>query len=348
MSNKCLGCGVLLQSSDELALGYTPKQDAEFCQRCFKLSNYGKLTIDAKNSIDASTVLKQLEKIKGVIVWVVDIFDFQASMKLPINRYLKDRTIIMALTKRDLLPVSLSNEKLSTFVLSELKKNSIVVDQAVVLANYGHDGKENLIRVLSNYSEDIILMGSANSGKSTLLKALIDQKITTSRYPGTTLDISSYQSEIGIIYDSPGLTNVGSVMQYIDNQHLETIIPQKLSKIRHFQIYEDQSFAIGGLVKLDILCSSNTTISFYISERLKVHRGKYSSSDELWDKHYDQLLEPVIDEYQNFKTMVFDSPEDKIDICIDGLGFICISKKVKQLRVRCNKNIAVTMRKAMI
>lgn len=348
MCKKCIGCGIVLQNVSPNELGYSPISDAQYCQRCFKLNNYGQLTIDVKNTLAAQKVLKEIEKIAGVIVWVVDIFDFQASMKLPINRYLKDRNIIMALTKRDLLPNTLSNNKLSGFVLAQLKQSNIKIDQAVVLANYGTDGKEELVKAINLYQQDIIFMGSANSGKSTLLASLIDQKITTSRFPGTTLKISSYQSEVGLIYDTPGLTNVGSVIQYIDSEHLKTVIPTKLYKVRHFQVYQNQSFALGGLVKLDVLTKNNTTVSFYVSESLKIHRGKYENSQVLWDKHYGEMLEPSIGEYKDFKITVFDNIGDKMDICIDGLGFICFSKSAEQVRVSVNKNIDVTIRKAMI
>ena len=38
--SKCLGCGIDLQSEDEKELGFTPKKDSKYCQRCFKLKNY--------------------------------------------------------------------------------------------------------------------------------------------------------------------------------------------------------------------------------------------------------------------------------------------------------------------
>ena len=41
MSNKiCKGCGVVLQSSDAAAIGYTPKMEADYCQRCFRIRHY--------------------------------------------------------------------------------------------------------------------------------------------------------------------------------------------------------------------------------------------------------------------------------------------------------------------
>ena len=46
MSNKiCKGCGVVLQSSDAAAIGYTPKMEADYCQRCFRIRHYDDVVI---------------------------------------------------------------------------------------------------------------------------------------------------------------------------------------------------------------------------------------------------------------------------------------------------------------
>ncbi|MFV0255497.1 MAG: GTPase, partial [Erysipelotrichaceae bacterium] len=328
--------------------GYSAKASAAFCQRCFKIKHYGELMIDVKEVLNPQIVLQEIEKITATIIWVVDLFDFQASMKLPINRYLKDRKIILALTKRDLLPATLSNDKLAKFVLNQLKEHNIVVDSISVLANYAHDGLSELISIMDNYHDDFILMGSANSGKSTLLKALVQRDISVSLYPGTTLKMSKYHFNDKTIYDTPGLTNTGSVIQYADNKDLKQIIANKLSKVRHFQIYEDQSFAIGGLIRIDFIGVQQSTISFYLAETLKIHRGKLEKADQLWNNHYGQLLQPTINSYQDFKTTVFDLTSDKVDICLDGLGFICLSKKVRQVRISAYKLIDISIRKALI
>ena len=37
---KCKGCGAILQSKDQNAPGYTPKENSDYCQRCFRLIHY--------------------------------------------------------------------------------------------------------------------------------------------------------------------------------------------------------------------------------------------------------------------------------------------------------------------
>ena len=41
MTEYCKGCGVQLQNEDPDALGYVPKLDASYCQRCFASATTG-------------------------------------------------------------------------------------------------------------------------------------------------------------------------------------------------------------------------------------------------------------------------------------------------------------------
>ena len=40
MSEKCQGCGAVLQHDQPGAAGYTPKVGSKLCQRCFRLTHY--------------------------------------------------------------------------------------------------------------------------------------------------------------------------------------------------------------------------------------------------------------------------------------------------------------------
>ena len=46
MNKICYGCGCKLQNTDKEKIGYTPKEDSNYCQRCFRLMHYG---IDSEN-----------------------------------------------------------------------------------------------------------------------------------------------------------------------------------------------------------------------------------------------------------------------------------------------------------
>lgn len=130
MSNKiCKGCGVVLQSSDAAAIGYTPKMEADYCQRCFRIRHYDDVVISMKQGIDSDAVLQKINAMDALVVWVVDLFDFESNLLPGINRHLLGKDILMVATKRDLLPATLGNEKLSQFLLRRLKEEGILVQE---------------------------------------------------------------------------------------------------------------------------------------------------------------------------------------------------------------------------
>ena len=117
MSKRCIGCGVTLQNEDKQRIGYTPKLDAAYCQRCFRIQHYDDVTISMKTGIDPDVVLHQIAQKDALVLWVVDLFDFEANMIPGIHRHLMGKDIIMVATKRDLLPDTLGDQKLSQFIL---------------------------------------------------------------------------------------------------------------------------------------------------------------------------------------------------------------------------------------
>ena len=75
---------------------------------------------------------------------------------------------------------------------------------------------------------DVVIMGQANAGKSTLINAISDSDITISRYPGTTLDLITIDMEEYNIYDTPGLIRKDNMQYFVDENQLKKVIPSKV------------------------------------------------------------------------------------------------------------------------
>ena len=88
MTKYCKGCGVLLQNEDENALGYVPTLDASYCQRCYRIRHYGDVTINMQQGIESNATLEKINKIDGVVFWVVDLFAFEANLISRLNQKL--------------------------------------------------------------------------------------------------------------------------------------------------------------------------------------------------------------------------------------------------------------------
>ena len=186
---KCKGCGAILQSKDQNAPGYTPKENSDYCQRCFRLIHYDDLMISMRKGIDPDVVMDRISQSDALILWVVDLFDFEAGIIPGLNRHLIGKDIIMVCTKRDILPDTLSEEKIARFVFSRLKENGISIKSLILTSKLERMGVEEVKQAVQLYrkNREVIVMGKANSGKSTLLNNLLGENtLTMSRYPGTT------------------------------------------------------------------------------------------------------------------------------------------------------------------
>ena len=367
MAKNCKGCGITLQNEDPEALGYVPSLDAVYCERCYKISHYGQVTISMQQGIESSETFEKINAIDGVVFWVVDLFCFEASMINRLNQKLPGKDIVLILTKRDVLPKTLTDQKIYAFVDHRLKEEKIVVKDIIIcgdlllnpaqkkkrLSEQGKHSLHQIQRVIDRYrhGRDVIFMGMANVGKSTLLKQFLPETgLTISRNPGTTLDLIPLPQDGYTIYDTPGIENKHSVLTLLQPKDLKSVIPTK--PIRPFvsQIYEDQSFAAGGLARLDIIPEGKASVVGYFSLSVPIHRGKLADADRLWNEHLNEMLVPCLD--TSMVTMhTSHAPaihQDKMDVVIHGLGWFCVSGNIKQIYVRVHKGINVTFRKAMI
>lgn len=347
---KCKGCGVTLQYEDRKLPGYTPKKESEYCQRCFRLIHYDDLTISMRQGIDPDEVMKKIADMDALILWIVDLFDFEAGMIGGINRLLHGKDIIMAAGKRDLLPETMSDDKCARFVFSRLKEQGISIKELILTSAKKDEGIDEIRDAVARFSNGrpCVVMGRANAGKSTLLNRLMGSSdLTMSRYPGTTLDFNMMEIDGQTYIDTPGIEIASSILMETEEKDLAKIIPQRPLKPVVFQLRGNQSFAIGGLARIDLFGCDHASAVFYVSDELKLHRSKAEGADALWEKHYGELLVPTAKE-KDFRKFSIRKEDDKTDIVIDGLGWVCVHGTMKNIDVYVPKHVNVTFRKAML
>lgn len=350
---KCMGCGVELQYTDPKKIGYTPKTESGYCQRCYRITHYDDLMISMKQGISDESVWDKINCLKDtVIVWVVDLFDFESNMIRGINEKLKGKPIILVGTKRDLLPETMSDHKLRSFVSRRCKELEIKIESFVITGSRGKIGKDELLTLLEQVKQDksIVFIGKANAGKSTLINALANEPtlLTASRYPGTTLELNTIDLNGVRFIDTPGLENCGSMLNAANEKDLKTILCAKCVKPIIYQCHGNQSFAIGGLARIDLEQIEGSAV-FYCGELLKIHRGKIANAEQLWQNNYGTLLKPCVKTNPSaFKKLSFEVPKEKFDIVICGLGWCAVSGTVKNISVYVPEEVRVEIRKAML
>ena len=109
--NKCTGCGVTLQNTNSKELGFTKNITSSLCERCFRIINYNEYKEVIKQNSEFIQILKKIDSTKDLVLLVIDLLNVNEYEKI-IKNITNDKIVI--LTKRDLLPKSVKDEKLIT------------------------------------------------------------------------------------------------------------------------------------------------------------------------------------------------------------------------------------------
>ncbi len=367
----CIGCGAEIQSENPNKQGYLPKSVVEksveennlVCKRCFRLKNYNEVSDVELGAEDFYKLIKTLSKKDGLIVKVVDIFDFSGSwIEDVIDIVGNNKDIVLVANKLDLLPKSVKQNKIKQWLFKMLKAKGIKVKDILLISaikNHGIEEAAARIDELRN-GKDVYIIGATNVGKSTFINKLIElttgdkNVITTSHFPGTTLGMIEIPLDRATsIYDTPGIILDYDIAHYLDAKSLKLVMPKKEIKARVFQLNAEQSLFFGGMARVDFVKGERQSFTLYASNLVDIHRTKLSNADALFEKHLGTLLKPPFeDNISIFKNQVkknFKIDDRKIDIVISGLGWITVnSDSGCEIDIYVPEEIEVFVRESII
>lgn len=361
----CIGCGVKIQSDDKDELGYTPKaavkkgleKEELYCQRCFRLRNYNEITDVSLTDDDFLALLNEIGKSDALIVNVVDIFDFSGSIIPGIHRFVGDNPVLLVGNKEDLLPHSLKRSKLKDWLRQSANAQGLRPLEVVLTSAKKNQQVRELLELIDKYREgrDVYVVGVTNVGKSTLINQIIKEStgyqdlITTSRFPGTTLDMIKIPFDDGSeLIDTPGIIHKDQMAHYLTGKDLRLAAPQKEIKPRVYQLNPGQTLFLGALARFDYVAGEKQGVVVYAENNLMIHRTKTAGATEFYAKHAGELLQPPADITNLPELVRFEfKTKEKSDLVFSGLGWISV-KADSVVAGWAPKGVAVSLRKAMI
>ncbi|WP_428909197.1 ribosome biogenesis GTPase YqeH [Niallia sp. Krafla_26] len=361
----CFGCGVHIQTENPNDLGYAPvsalQKEEIICQRCFRLKHYNEVQDVSLTDDDFLRILNGIGKSDALIVKIVDIFDFNGSWLPGLHRFTGNNKVILIGNKVDLLPKSVKPNKLINWMKHEAKQLGLrPVDVFLVSAAKGSFMQE-VTEAIEHYrnGKDVYIVGCTNVGKSTFVNRILKEitgegdVITTSHFPGTTLDtIEIPLSDGKALVDTPGIINHHQMAHYVDKRDLKVITPKKEIKPKVYQLNEEQTLFFGGLARFDYIKGGRRSFSCYFSNEITIHRTKLDKADDLYQNHVGELLTPPrMEDVESFPELVrhtFTIKEGKTDIVFSGLGWITVNEPGAQVAAYVPKGVSVLIRKSLI
>ena len=360
---RCFGCGAIIQSEDEKKIGFIPKNalnnEKVLCKRCFRLKNYHELQKTNLTSDDFLNILQKIGDQNCLVVYLIDLFDYNGSLINGLPRHLNNNDILVVGNKRDILPKSLKDIKIEHWLRRQLKEIGIKPVDVILSSGVKNYNLDLLIDKIDEYrhGRDVYIVGVTNVGKSSLINALLkhygsgdDNLITTSEFPGTTLDLIEIPlDDQSYLYDSPGIINSHQMAHLVKDEDLKVIIPKSELRPINFQLNDQQSLYFGGLARMDFISWKHSSFTCYFPKLLKIHRTKLEKSDSLYNRHL--TLKPEIETVKDIKEMKvydFKLPQHKVDLVISGLGFISVNCPNAKVKIHVPKGIGVFIREALI
>lgn len=340
---KCSGCGIKLQTTDKDLPGYIPEAAFErepvICQRCFRIKNYNEASSVSVDQDEFLHLLSGVGEKNALVIHIVDLFDFEGSLISGLQRFVGSNPVILAVNKSDLLPKVTNWNKLRNWMQQRCKEQGLRTAEIVLCSAKRSQGFDRLLEAVTGLrgQRDVYVVGATNVGKSTLINRLIsdysdlEQELTTSRYPGTTLDTVKIPLDDGrYIIDTPGIVYPWRYSELVERKDLGAVMPENPLKPAVYQLNEGQSLFFGGLGRFDFVKGERQSFTCYISGTLKIHRTKLERADSLYQEHRGGLLSPPVtadmDKLPQWQRHEFRiGRNSQTDLFISGLGWIKVN-----------------------
>ena len=339
MIKKCFGCGSVMQYDNPELEGFVDEKDydsAIICKRCFRMKYYGEYYVVNKKNDEFIDIVKSINNTNDLVLYVVDLFTLSNNIEI-IHKYLSN-DILLVITKRDVMPKSINNNKLITYI-EKLNKNYNIMD-TVIVSSINNEGLDELYRKIKQHqvSKKVYVVGSTNAGKSTLVNKLVKNystatsNITASLMPSTTLNQINVELDDDLtLIDTPGIVDETSIINFVDIKELKKITPKKEIKPITYQLNPNKSIELDKFARVNYISGKRNSFTIYMSPGLKVSQVNITTHTE---------------KYSDMEKYTFDI-DGREDIVINGLGYIKITNPGR-IEVLVPKGVSVIKRDAMV
>lgn len=362
---RCYNCGAILQADNPKESGYVKRETLEnasqnflFCDKCFEHERYKARPNEPILQEDYLSLLKEAKEKEALIVYVVNLFSFEASFNHQIIECIQGANILVIGNKFDLLPKGTKEEDIREYVAHRFRAAGLTIKAENVITASAFDddmAREIMTRIyeLKN-GKDVFVIGSSLSGKTTLISSFLrvfsnlsQGNIVTEPYPGTSLNMMQIPfNKKTKLYDVPGFSLDNSILYGLDRETLRKIYLTSPVKPRDVFLPKGVALYIGGLAFIQLIDGKSTTFTCYFHDKIELKRSHTSKPEPKFiDFVNKKAIEPALPAIQTIKDLdVYDiniTESNQRDIGILGLGWISFMAANQTIRIYVPKGVSI-------
>jgi 30S ribosome assembly GTPase len=365
---RCYSCGAILQSTNPHKEGYIDSKSLSsnldsilFCDKCFSEEKYNLTPKEPTISHDFLTMLKDAQATGAFIVYVIDLWSFEASFSRQVTSLIQNLDILVLANKRDLMPEESKDDDLREYVAHRFRaaKLPVVADDIILTSLNSLSDVRDIAEKIEEFRRrhDVYIIGPSGTGKSLFLSSFLrsfsngsSRVIATFNYPGTALRVMQIPLDSSsMIYDTPGLSIDNSMLSLTEADVVRTIIPTSALKGREITISRGESLYLGGLARIDFVKGGHRKVllTAYFADAVALRKSPIR-------KNHEEEFAHLIDKKSVFPTSrlvkslkdldVFELAVEETgprDIGIEGFGWIRFEGDKQTFRIFVPRGVSV-------
>lgn len=362
---KCYNCGAVLQSDDPNKPGYVKKEVLEngsqnflFCDKCFEIERFHPKTSEPTVSDELLEIVKDAKKREALLVYVINLFSFEASFSRKINEIIKGMNILIVANKFDLMPKGTDEDETREYVAHRFRAEGVQVEKDnIVLANaFDDDTARNIITQIYELKngKDVYIIGSKLAGKTTLIssflrvyKNLSQGNIVSQEYPETNLRVLQLPlSSRTMMYEIPDIAINNSILYQLDAPTMKKIYVTEPLEGKDISISEGQVVYFGGMSFVELIEGKKTSLRCFLAPSIQLKKDSAKKCEEKFVKLIaKKAIKPVCNRIKNIKDMdVFEikvTEANYRDIGIQGLGWFNFMANYQTFRIYVPRGVSI-------
>jgi len=271
---------------------------------------------------------------------------------------------LLSLSRRGIQSTKIENKEIfpnkadsTQTPLSPDKEREFLQTMSLDLDDYLFDDAIETVDVDSFEGEDDVITETEIRELRTKWKDNEKRAISTSRLPGTTLDMIRIQMDgfAGSIYDTPGLIMPSQLTHRLTPIELDVVVPSKRISYQSVELKEGKALLIGGLATIQMETGKPFYVTLYLSKQIQIHPTRADNVDNFVSKHAGTLLTPPFDPQRfqdlrpfqdhRFRIRGIGFNHASVDIVISGLGWVSLTGSgLCDLKVSAPKGVSVFVR----